>query len=72
MYDPSTTLAGFDPELAAVLRGEEGRQEDHAELIASERPMRMPGRIACMRRASRRASKSARWSQRSRPSRSTC
>ncbi|WP_418646952.1 serine hydroxymethyltransferase [Thauera butanivorans] len=36
MYDASTTLAGFDPALAAALRGEESRQEDHAELIASE------------------------------------
>ena len=36
MYDASTTLAGFDPVLADALRGEESRQEDHAELIASE------------------------------------
>jgi len=36
MYDASLTLAGFDPELAAALRDEERRQEDHIELIASE------------------------------------
>ena len=29
-------IAGFDPELAAAIAGEEQRQEDHIELIASE------------------------------------
>jgi len=36
MYDPSTTLADFDPELARAIHAEEARQEDHVELIASE------------------------------------
>lgn len=36
MYDASRTLSGFDPELAEAVRNEERRQEDHAELIASE------------------------------------
>ena len=36
MYEPSLTLATFDPELAAAVLREERRQEDHAELIASE------------------------------------
>lgn len=36
MYDISLTLADFDPELAGAVRREECRQEDHAELIASE------------------------------------
>ena len=36
MYDPSLTLADFDPELAAAVQREELRQEDHVELIASE------------------------------------
>ncbi|WP_449193101.1 serine hydroxymethyltransferase [Thauera sp.] len=36
MYDPSLTLSDFDPELAAAVLHEERRQEDHAELIASE------------------------------------
>ena len=35
MYEPSLTLATFDPELAAAVLREERRQEDHAELIAS-------------------------------------
>ena len=36
MYEPSLTLSDFDPELAAAVLREERRQEDHAELIASE------------------------------------
>ncbi len=36
MYKPAQTLTDFDPELAEAVRNEEQRQEDHAELIASE------------------------------------
>ena len=36
MYDQSTTLAQYDAELLAAIQGEERRQEDHIELIASE------------------------------------
>lgn len=36
MYESSVTLAEFDAELAAAVQHEECRQEDHAELIASE------------------------------------
>jgi len=36
MYDTSLALMDFDPELAQALQNEERRQEDHAELIASE------------------------------------
>lgn len=36
MYDSSLRLAEFDPDLATALRQEARRQEDHAELIASE------------------------------------
>ncbi|AVO51667.1 serine hydroxymethyltransferase [Ectopseudomonas mendocina] len=36
MYDTALSLADFDPELAEAVRLEEGRQEDHVELIASE------------------------------------
>lgn len=36
MYDSTLTLADFDAELAAAVREEERRQEDHVELIASE------------------------------------
>ncbi|MGP0172809.1 serine hydroxymethyltransferase [Pseudomonas sp. NCHU5208] len=36
MYDAALSLADFDPELAEAVRLEEGRQEDHVELIASE------------------------------------
>ncbi|MBW7900315.1 MAG: serine hydroxymethyltransferase [Rhodocyclaceae bacterium] len=36
MYPESLTLADFDPELAEAIRSEARRQEDHAELIASE------------------------------------
>lgn len=36
MYDNTLTLAEFDTELAQAVLGEERRQEDHVELIASE------------------------------------
>jgi glycine hydroxymethyltransferase len=36
MFRMSDTLADFDPELARALQGEERRQEEHVELIASE------------------------------------
>ncbi|MCE7902310.1 MAG: serine hydroxymethyltransferase [Gammaproteobacteria bacterium PRO9] len=36
MLDSHTTLAGFDPELARAIDGEQRRQEEHVELIASE------------------------------------
>ncbi len=36
MLNSHTTLAGFDPELARAINGEERRQEEHVELIASE------------------------------------
>jgi glycine hydroxymethyltransferase len=36
MFKSSMTIAEFDPELAAAIRGERQRQEDHIELIASE------------------------------------
>ncbi|HRK85004.1 serine hydroxymethyltransferase [Alcaligenes sp. SDU_A2] len=36
MYDTSLTLTEFDSELALAMQGEERRQEDHVELIASE------------------------------------
>ena len=36
MYAPSAPLAEFDAELAAAIASEACRQEDHAELIASE------------------------------------
>lgn len=36
MFDTSTTLASYDPELAAAIAAEERRQEEHIELIASE------------------------------------
>ena len=36
MFDISTTLADFDPELAKAIAAEELRQEEHVELIASE------------------------------------
>ena len=36
MFDTSTTLEAFDPELAEAIRLEERRQEEHIELIASE------------------------------------
>jgi glycine hydroxymethyltransferase len=36
MYNKDWTIARFDPELAAAIAGEERRQEEHIELIASE------------------------------------
>ena len=36
MFPANMTIAGFDPELQAALEGEQRRQEDHIELIASE------------------------------------
>ena len=36
MHDPNLTLEAFDPELSKAVRDEEGRQEEHIELIASE------------------------------------
>jgi len=36
MFDPSTTIEAFDPELAKALAQESQRQEEHIELIASE------------------------------------
>ncbi len=36
MFDNSMTIEGFDDEIAAAIREEERRQEDHIELIASE------------------------------------
>ena len=36
MFDTSTTLESFDPEIAASIALEERRQEEHIELIASE------------------------------------
>lgn len=36
MYDATVSLADADPQLAAALRAEAQRQEDHVELIASE------------------------------------
>jgi len=36
MYDESYQLAGFDDELYQAILSEQGRQEDHIELIASE------------------------------------
>jgi glycine hydroxymethyltransferase len=36
MFRRIEEIAGFDPELAAAIAGEEQRQEDHIELIASE------------------------------------
>lgn len=36
MFDTSTTLESFDPELAKAIGLEERRQEEHIELIASE------------------------------------
>ncbi len=36
MFDKSMTLQGFDEELLASIQGEERRQEEHIELIASE------------------------------------
>jgi len=36
MFDTSTTLESFDPEIAKAISQEERRQEEHIELIASE------------------------------------
>ncbi|MDK2123853.1 serine hydroxymethyltransferase [Parachitinimonas caeni] len=36
MYSPDTTIAAYDPELAAHIQAECRRQEEHIELIASE------------------------------------
>jgi glycine hydroxymethyltransferase len=36
MFRTSMVIEGFDPELAAAIRAERQRQEDHIELIASE------------------------------------
>src|SRR5580698_9960419 len=36
MFRKSMTIAGFDPQLASAIAGEQQRQEDHIELIASE------------------------------------
>lgn len=36
MFDDQYTVKGFDDELYAAIRGEQARQEDHIELIASE------------------------------------
>jgi glycine hydroxymethyltransferase len=36
MFKRDLKIAGFDPELAAAIAGEERRQEEHIELIASE------------------------------------
>ncbi len=36
MFSRDMTIAGFDPELAAAIDAERGRQEHHIELIASE------------------------------------
>ena len=36
MYDKTSTIAAFDPELARAIAAESQRQEDHVELIASE------------------------------------
>jgi len=36
MFKKTMTIAGFDPELASAIAGEQQRQEDHIELIASE------------------------------------
>jgi glycine hydroxymethyltransferase len=36
MFSKDITIAGFDDELAEAMRGEQRRQEEHIELIASE------------------------------------
>ncbi|HEY1900670.1 MAG TPA: serine hydroxymethyltransferase [Steroidobacteraceae bacterium] len=36
MFKKTMTIAGFDPQLAGAIAGEQQRQEDHIELIASE------------------------------------
>jgi len=36
MFRTTMDIASFDPQLAEAIAGEERRQEDHIELIASE------------------------------------
>lgn len=36
MFEPSMSIQDYDPELWAAIQGEERRQEEHVELIASE------------------------------------
>src|SRR5712675_1378999 len=36
MFAKTMDIASFDPELAKAIKGEQQRQEDHVELIASE------------------------------------
>ena len=36
MFSRTDMIAAFDPELAQAIAGENKRQEDHVELIASE------------------------------------
>ena len=36
MFRTTMTIEGFDPELAQAIAGEQRRQEEHVELIASE------------------------------------
>ncbi|MDH3612612.1 MAG: serine hydroxymethyltransferase, partial [Gammaproteobacteria bacterium] len=36
MFDTTTTLESFDPEIADAIANENRRQEEHVELIASE------------------------------------
>ena len=36
MFDTSSTLESFDPEIAEAIANEDRRQEEHVELIASE------------------------------------
>ena len=50
MFDTSTTLESFDPEIANAIAAEDRRQEEHVELIASEnyaspRVMRVQGSV---------------------------
>ena len=50
MFDTSTTLESFDPEIAQAIAQEDRRQEEHVELIASEnyaspRVMRAQGSV---------------------------
>ena len=50
MFDTSTTLESFDPEIANAIAAEDRRQEEHIELIASEnyaspRVMRAQGSV---------------------------
>ena len=51
MFSKDMTIAGFDDELAAAIRGEAQRQETHIELIASEnsaRPRVMEAQGSCL------------------------